>query len=191
MKKYLLVIVILFVQLLQAQEQSENNTNSILNDKNEIRLDVGQIIYNGKLKVAYERFLNKDFSAGVSVIYFGDNYSSSFYFNQDLRKKFSIEPFVRYSISKNVERFFYLEGYSTMESGAFGKTKRFSDGEYAFYESAESRFTNVALGVAIGYKFYIKKHFCMDFNFGLSSFIYNNSNTQPLPKFGINAGYRF
>jgi hypothetical protein len=193
MKRKLLLFIFLSVHLLQAQEQEQTvkNDNSILNKKNEVRLDIGQLIFHSRLQLAYERFLNKDFSTGISVIYFGDNSGNTVFYDSDFDRKIKIEPFVRYSISKSTDRFFYVESYFSLQNGNFSDIRRFSDGEYAFYEKTKSEFTNVAAGVAIGYKFYVKKHFCMDFNFGVSSFVYDKTNTEPIPKFGINAGYRF
>lgn len=191
MKKYLLLFLLLYVRLLQAQHNSVKNDTLILSNKNEIRLDIGKLLFTSRLKVAYERFLNKDFSTGISAVYFGDNYGDNIFDISTAEKKFEIEPFVRYSISKNVQRFFYVETFSSIWTGNYKEIKRLSDGEYAFYDWTKSNFTNVTVGVAIGYKYYVKQHFCMDFNFGLSSFVYSKRETEPLPKIGINLGYRF
>jgi hypothetical protein len=191
MKKFLLLFLFICVHLLQAQNNSVKNDTLISSNKNEIRLDVGKLLFSSRLKVAYERFFSKDFSAGISAIYFGDNYGDNIFDISTADKIFEIEPFVRYSISKNVQRFFYVETFSTIWTGDYKEIKRLSDGQYAFYDWTKSNNTNVAVGVAIGYKFYVKEHFCMDFNFGLSSFVYSKKETEPLPKIGINLGYRF
>ncbi len=191
MKKYLLLFLLIYAHLFQAQNNSVKNDTLISNNKNEIRLDIGKLLFSSRLKVAYERFLNKDFSIGISAIYFGNNYGDNIFDISNAEKKFEIEPFVRYSISKNVQRFFYVETFSTIWTGDYKEIKRLSDGQYAFYDWTNSNFTNVAVGVGIGYKFYVKEHFCMDFNFGLSSFVYSKRETEPLPKIGINLGYRF
>lgn len=191
MKKNLLLFLLICVHVLQAQNNSVKNDTLISSNKNEIRLDIGQLLFSSRLKLAYERFLNKDFSTGISFTYFGDNYGDNIFDISTADKKFEIEPFARYSISKNVQRFFYVETFSTIWTGDYKEIKRLSDGQYAFYNWTNSNFTNVAVGVAIGYKFYVKEHFCMDFNFGLSSFVYSKRETEPLPKIGINLGYRF
>lgn len=191
MKKKLLLLLLLPVYLIQAQNHSVKKDTLILRNKNEIRLDIGKLLFSSRLKVSYERFLNKDFSYGISGMYFRENYSDNIFYNSNFKKKFEIEPFVRYSISKNIQRFFYVESFSSISNGNYKEIKRLSDGEYAFYDRTESNFTNVAVGAAIGYKFYVKEHFCMDFNFGLSTFVYNKKETESLPKFGINLGYRF
>lgn len=191
MKKYLTLFLLFCVHILQAQNITAKNDTLILSNKNEIRLDIGQLLFSSRLKLAYERFLNKDFSTGISAIYYGNNYGDNIFDLSNSQKNFEVEPFVRYSISKNVRRFFYVETFSSIWTGSFREIKRLSDGEYAFYDWKKSNFTNVAVGVAIGYKFYVKEHFCMDFNFGLSSFVYSKRETEPLPKIGINLGYRF
>ena len=191
MKKYLYLFLLLYLQVLHAQDYSVKNDTLILSNKNEVRLDIGKLLFGSGLKVAYERFLNKDFSTGISVMYYGNNYRDRSFGYSNLEKNIEIEPFVRYSISKNVQRFIYVETFSSISNGNYKEIKRLSDGEYAFYDRTKSNYTNVAVGFAIGYKFYVKKHFCMDFNFGLSSFVYNKKETEPLPKFGINLGYRF
>lgn len=191
MKKHLFLYLFLFAQALLAKNQSVKNDSLILSNKNEIRIDVGKLLFSSKLKVAYERFLNKDFSYGISGMYFGENYKDNIFNNSNFKKSYEIEPFVRYSISKNIQRFFYVESFSSICNGNYKEFKRLSDGEYAYYDWTKSNFTNVAVGFAVGYKFYLKEHFCMDFNFGLSSFVYNKKDTESLPKFGINFGYRF
>lgn len=191
MKKHLFLFLALFAHVLQAQNQSVKNDSLILSNKNEIRLDVGKLLFSSRLKVTYERFLNKDFSTGISGMYFGENYTDNIFYNSNFNKRYEIEPFVRYSISKNVKRFFYVETFSSISIGNYKEIKRLSDGQYAFYDWTTSNFTNVAVGVGIGYKFYVKEHFCMDFSFGLSSFLFNKRETEPLPKLGFNLGYRF
>ncbi|WP_310558101.1 hypothetical protein [Flavobacterium sp.] len=191
MKKHLFLFLVLSLNLLQAQNQSVKIDTLILSNRNEIRLDIGKLLFSSRLKVAYERFLNKDFSYGISGMYFGENYSDNIFYNSNFKKKYEIEPFVRYSISQNVQRFFYVETFSSICNGNYKEVKRLSNGEYAYYDWTKSNFTNIAFGFAIGYKFYVKEHFCMDFNFGLSSFVYNKKETESLAKFGINLGYRF
>lgn len=192
MKKYLFLVLVFFFNFLQAQHHSSENDSLFLRNKNEIRLDIGQLLVNARLQLTYERFFDKDFSAGVSVMYYGVNDEFNGIFNDSyLEKNIQIEPFARYSISKNLERFFYVEANSSIVDGNYKEIKRLPDGQYAYYDVTKSKFTNFALGVGIGYKFYIKKHFCMDFNFGLSSFVYDKTGQDPLPKLGINLGYRF
>lgn len=154
MKKHLFLFLALFAHVLQAQNQSVKNDSLILSNKNEIRLDVGKLLFSSRLKVTYERFLNKDFSTGISGMYFGENYTDNIFYNSNFNKRYEIEPFVRYSISKNVKRFFYVETFSSISIGNYKEIKRLSDGQYAFYDWTTSNFTNVAVGVGIGYKFY-------------------------------------
>lgn len=191
MKKHLFLFLVLFVQVLHSQNQSVQNDTVLLRSRNEIRLDIGKLLISGRLKVAYERFLNKDFSVGTSIMYYGEHYRDNIFDNSNSEKKFEIEPFVRYALSENAEHFFYVEMFSSICSGKYREIDRLSDGGYAYYDWKKSNFTTVAAGMAIGYKFYVKEHFCMDFNFGLSSTLYNKRDTETLPKFGINLGYRF
>lgn len=188
MKKLLLAFLTLNAFLLQAQQAKET---TISDNKNEIRIDIGKLITASGFHIAYDRFFNKDFSAGVSVMIFDSNQINNIFYDSNMRREYKIEPFVRYSISNNTKRFFYIEAFSSVLGGSIREVERFSDGVYGYYDIATSNFISIAMGSSIGYKFYMKKHFCLDFNLGFSSNIYDKTNTQTLPKFGITTGYRF
>ena len=67
-------ISLLFLVFLSLSTYAQSNINTstdtivspILAKKNEIKLDVLNLTAFGKLGVSYERFLNQDFSVGIS-----------------------------------------------------------------------------------------------------------------------------
>ncbi len=188
MKKLVLTFFTLYASLLQAQEAKDTTFSD---NKNEIRIDVGKLLTATGFHISYDRFFNNDFSAGISVMLFDNNQNNSIFYDSNIRREYKIEPFVRYSISNSTKRFFYVEGFTSILGGSTRQVERYSDGVYGYYDTATSNFTSIALGTSIGYKFYMKKHFCFDFNLGFSSNIYDKTNNQALPKFGISTGYRF
>lgn len=124
------------------------------------------------------------------MIFKSDN-NQSFLYNSNVQRKYQIEPFVRYSISKKTDRFFYVELFSAITGGNNKEMERLTDGNYGYYEIVDSDFTDITLGPAIGYKFYIKQRLCMDFNLGFGSNLYQKISSEAVPKFAISTGYRF
>jgi hypothetical protein len=187
--KKILILFIVFKSLSIAAQSSLENFQPT--GKNELRLDVGRLLTTSGVQLTYERFLNKDFSMGVNFLLFDTNQNIYFFFESNNKRNYKVEPFVRFSISKNTKRFFYVEGYCSVIGSEGNDIKRFSDGVYGYYDREFSRAATVAIGAAIGYKFYVKKHFCMDFNIGFSSNVADAADVPALPKIGIATGYRF
>lgn len=184
MKKSILLLFA-FTLLCKAQETKQNATN------NEIRVELTRLMVSSGFHVSYERFLNKDFSFGSSILLYGENQDNFDYDNELQQLHFKFEPYARYSLSKSVKRYFYLELFSSIIGGKVDNGKRFSDGVYGYYDVVNKRFTTVTFGASLGYKFYFKKKLCFDVIFGSSSRIAGNKELKIVPKFGIGTGYRF
>lgn len=196
--KKILLLSILFITSLAFSQQNDSIRNTTLNKKNEIRIDILKLLENSRLHLSYERFLNKKKSVGLSVLLLNGKAAefSPFYCNDcDNNTKtnsYQIIPYVRYSFSKNVKRFWYGEIFSSLNSGSYKSTDRLFDGTYGYYDKVEKKYTNVALGSSIGYKFYIKKRFVVDLHFGLAPNLLSNTNSpEVITRIGGNIGYRF
>ena len=60
-------------------------TSPIFSKKNEIKVDVLNLIGNGRLGISYERFLNKDFSVGISGLAFNKSNKKEDFLKDDTR----------------------------------------------------------------------------------------------------------
>ena len=191
LKKILLLSILFFTSFAFSQE-NDSTQNILLNKKNEVRFNVTKVLISNRLEVSYERFLNKKFSVGLSLLFLEGNIDdfSPIYYDDSTRNNYQIIPYVRYSFSKNTRRHWYAEIFSSINSGEYKTIDRLFDGTYGYYGIVEKKYTNVALGSAIGYKFYIKKRFVVDLHFGLAPNLLNQTN-EVITRIGGNIGYRF
>jgi hypothetical protein len=189
MKIKFCTILLLFSITLQAQK-NENEVPSILNRKNEIRLDFGKLLISSRLQLTYEHFLNKDFSVGMSAMLLNkDENRNDYLFNGT--RKYQIEPFVRYSLSKNIKSLFYTELFSSINGGTVTEIKRLIDNNYGYYDKVNQKYTDLALGASIGYKVYITQRIPINFNMGLGINLLNSMSPDVIPRVGLSTGYRF
>ncbi len=190
MKKILLA-ALFSCGFLQAQE---TDSLSMLARRNELRTDVVSVITDSRFNMSYERFLNKDWSLGLSV-----GYADSDEINEDFdrgyrnyRPKYDVTPFVRYNLSKSLKSFYFAEVFISANGGDFKETVRRENGGEAFYENEKSTYTDVGAGGGFGYKLYIKEQFGIEL---LVAFGANLLNTDKSPdvlsRVGLSVGYRF
>lgn len=189
MKKIILLTLVVFCSKTIAQKK-EITHDMADNHKNEIRLDYGKILVSGSLQLTYEHFFNRDFFAGAHIL-IPSSEDVNYLYSDDIKRTFQFEPFVRYSISKRSNRFFYVGSYL---NGIFSKkeiTKRIVENPYAYYDKVLVNNNTIGLGFEIGYRSYTRKRISFDYNFGLSRTFRSESSTEIVPKLGLSVGYRF
>jgi len=190
MKKWIFLALIAF-QFSNAQE-----TSSVLSSKkNEVKFDVLSAIAFGKYHISYERFLNKDFSVGISGgIQDSQNQKDDFYdgFERSL-PKYEINPFVRYALSKSPKNFYFAEVFLSANGGKYREIARFEDGSgNGYYASKEENYSDLAIGGALGYKLYLKEKFGLELIVGAGKNLFNTDKSpEVIPHVGLNFGYRF
>ena len=197
MKKILLLSILIFTSLAFSQE-NDSIKNTLLNKKNEVRVNITKLLVSKRLEFSYERFLSKKISTGLSILFLEGNIAefSPIYCddcdNYTKTNNYQVIPYVRYSFSKNTRRNWYGEIFSSINSGKYKTIDRLFDGTYGYYDKVEKKYTNVALGSSIGYKFYIKKRFVVDLHFGLApNLLSPNYGPDVVTRIGGNVGYRF
>jgi hypothetical protein len=188
--KKLLIVCLLGFQFAQSQ-----NTTSVFQGDNEVRLDVLSLITSSKIQVSYERFLNSSFSVGVSgAVYVSQSDKDDF--NQGFDRTLpetEITPFVRYTLPSSATRFYFVEVFTAYNSGKFRELQRFvDDSNNGYYTSRENNYNDVALGGAIGYKMYFKEKISLDLHVGIGKNLFQQGNSPDLiSRVGANIGYRF
>ncbi|HEX8562107.1 MAG TPA: DUF3575 domain-containing protein [Flavobacterium sp.] len=184
----ILFLFLIFSQFVQAQDTSSNER------KNELRVDALSLIASGKWNLSYERFLNNDFSVGVT-----GSFSNSDKINEDYDRgfrnnspKYEVIPFVRYALSKSPMSFYFAEVFVAANGGNSREIVRVEDGAAGFYDIQESEYTDVAIGGGLGYKFYFKEKFGIEFLVGFGSNLIDKSKSPDVvPRVGLSFGYRF
>ena len=196
MKKILLLSILIFTSLAFSQE-NDSIKNTLLNKKNEVRVNITKLLVSKRLEFSYERFLSKKISTGLSILFLEGNIAefSPIYCddcdNYTKTNNYQVIPYVRYSFSKNTRRNWYGEIFASINSGKYKTIDRLFDGTYGYYDKVEKKYTNVALGSSIGYKFYIKKRFVVDLHFGLAPNLLSPNYGPDVTRIGGNVGYRF
>lgn len=195
MKKLAFLAILLFFQLSHAQDSTAvEKISPITLKKNEVKVDVVSLIAKSRFHVSYERFLNKDFSVGLSGSLTKSNKRENDFrdgFNKTL-PQYEINPFARYSLSKSAVSYYFIEGFVSINGGKYKELQRLEENGFAYWKAVENNYTSFAIGGAVGYKLYFKEKFGVELFVGVGR---NIINTDISPKYvqrvGANFGYRF
>ena len=191
MKKLLLLFLLSF-QFMQAQDSIPKST--LYNKKNEIRVDVLATALT-RLNITYERFIDKKYSIGISCIYSNnkklrDDFDAG---NINNFTKYEVIPFVRYNLSQGQRSFYFAEIFADINGGDFREIVLLTDAaDNNYYAVEKSNFTDVAMGAAVGYKYYIKDQFGIEFLVGFGSNLFNKTKSLDIVlRVGLGVSYRF
>jgi Protein of unknown function (DUF3575) len=191
MKKLLLLLLFGF-QLVQAQDSIPKSP--LYSKKNEVRVDVLATALT-RLNVTYERFLNKSYSVGVSGVFSNnkklrDDFDAG---NINNFTKYEIIPFVRYNLSQGQRSFYFAELFADINGGDFREIVLLTDAaNNNYYAIEKSKFTDLAMGAAVGYKYYIKDKIGIEFLVGFGSNLFNKEKSLDIiSRVGLGLSYRF
>ena len=192
MKKLLLLFLLSF-QFMQAQDSIPKST--LYNKKNEIRVDVLATALT-RLNITYERFLDKKYSIGISCIYSNNNKLRDDFDAGNINNftKYEIIPFVRYNLSQGQRSFYFAEIFADINGGDFREIVLLTDAanNNYYYAVEKSNFTDVAMGAAVGYKYYIRDQFGIEFLVGFGSNLFNKTKSLDIvSRVGLGVSYRF
>ncbi|MGB5363999.1 MAG: DUF3575 domain-containing protein [Aureibaculum sp.] len=174
MKKYILSLAFLCSLTGFAQE-----TEEITLKQNEIKLN-GLYLVLGAFEATYERLLNDESAAGVSLFV---------PFDADINEEvnYYISPYYRFYFGNEYAKGFFLEGFGMLNS----------TNEYVYdfgsENSDKNSVTDFALGIGLGGKWLTKRGLLGEINFGIGRNLFNGSNSDNefIGKLGITVGYRF
>lgn len=192
MKKFLILVLLLAMAQSQAQENSKSS--AILSRKNELRVDVVGLAMS-RVNLTYERFLNKNFSVGLSGIFSGnkknkDDFDSG---NVGSFTKTELIPFVRYNLSQGARSFYFAEVFLDANSGDYREILLLTNASNNnYYAISKSRYSDLGAGVSVGYKYYIQDRFGIEFLVGGGWNLFNRDQSPDvLSRVGIGVSYRF
>jgi len=184
MKKTYIVVAFLWLFGFFTNAQDANDPAF---DKDEVKLNLFNLVVFKYLDGSYERVIDEESSFGVAALLnLGDD-SDTF----DLLREFSITPYYRRYFSKSYAKGFFVEG--------FGMLNQTSDEFFTdFNEFGESNgfvretYTDFAVGVSLGGKFISKRGFVAEVYGGVGRNLLNSNNTvEVVGRGGISLGFRF
>ena len=197
MKKisYLLVLFLSISAFAQSKETpaTDSIVSPILAKKNEVKVDALNLVANGKLGVSYERFLNNDFSIGITGMIFNKKSKTDNFITDDTRTliDYQVIPYVRYAMSKSATNLYYLEGFVNVNGGEYKELTTLNNGIADYIVITKKDYNDIALGGSVGYKLYIKESFVLDLTIGIGKNLLQENSPSTVARLGINLGYRF
>ncbi|WP_445915200.1 hypothetical protein [Flavobacterium sp.] len=161
--------------------------------KNEVKLDVLNLISNGRLGITYERFLNNDFSVGITGMFLNKSSKKDNFLTDNTRTliDYQIIPYVRYALSKSAVNLYYLEAFTSINGGQYKELVTLNNGVADYVVTSVKDYNDLAIGASAGYKFYIKESFVVDITIGMGKNLFHAESPKDISRLGINLGYRF
>lgn len=165
MKKLLLAFALLVSSLGYSQQ--------------EIKIDVADAIIVKSLEFSYESYLSENSSVGLSAFFNIAKQEASFRYNENVM----ITPYYRHYFTTNEQWNLFGEAFVGINSG---KTESVKDsGVY------DDKYTDGALGVAVGTKYVASGGFIIDVYAGIGRNLFGTNSPTVVPRLGVNIGWRF
>ncbi len=166
-----------------------------INGNNEFRVDVLSVVAFSKLNISYERFVNQDFSVGVTFGYadskkVNDDFDSGY---RSTLPKYEVVPFVRYNLSKGQTRFYFAEVFASANAGDFRDTNRLVDAQgNGYYAIQKDDYFDIAIGAGLGYKMYFSEKIAAELLVGFGTNLIDRAKSPDvISRVGLSVGYRF
>ena len=193
MKKISLLFCFFLALGSYAQTNSDSLVSPIVAKKNEVKIDGLNLISNGRLGISYERFLNSNFSVGITGMFLNKSSKEDKFATDDTRTliDYQVIPYVRYALSKSAVNLYYVEAFTSINGGQFKELVTFNNGAADYVVTSVKDYNDVAIGAAVGYKFYIKESFVVDVTIGMGKNLLHADSPKNISRLGINLGYRF
>ena len=145
----------------------------------EIKLDIGDALVIRSLELSYEHYLSDESSFGISALFNLTKEDVSFRYNENIM----ITPYYRHYFTTDKQWNFFGEGFFGINSGKKEAIK--DSGNY------DVKFTDGALGVAVGAKYIASGGLVIDFYGGVGRNLFGSNSPILLPRVGLNIGWRF
>ncbi|TMM30057.1 hypothetical protein FDT66_09350 [Polaribacter aestuariivivens] len=165
MKKILLIIGLLVSSLGYSQQ--------------EIKLDIADALVIRSLEFSYENYISAENSFGVSALFNLAKQDASFRYNENTM----ITPYFRHYFTSEAQWNFFGEAFVGINSGK--KESVEDSGDY------DLKYTDGALGVAIGTKYSSEGGLIIDVYAGVGRNLFGTDSPVLVPRVGVNVGWRF
>lgn len=192
MKKIVLTLLTLVSVSAVAQTTFPESMNSAYDKKHEIRVGAIKLLSGHSLELSYERVKDKNQGYGAHfLVGFGDG-------EDVLNQNISIAPYYRFYFSQSQEygaKGMFVEGFADLYSGTeyvYSNSYTVDPYGYYYYNQNKENFTDLALGLAIGWKKVNTIGFVFELKAGYGkNLIQQNTNASGVFKGDISIGYRF
>jgi hypothetical protein len=154
------------------------NFAGIAQNNQEIKIDIFDVLALKSLDISYEYIMNEESSVGISVLSNFEKKSASFRYAQ----KLVVTPYYRQHLFQKDNVNFFTEFFGAVNTG---------DLEPDVLGDPDS-YTDFALGIGFGGKYYSENGFVVDFHAGIGRNLFNTDLSQEVvPRVGISVGKRF
>jgi len=179
-----ILTVLLFATFFYSNAQ--DTTADVVDEvrKNELKVNMTNLIGFKWADFAYERVINEESTFGASVLFALDNDDDS---GLDEIRKFSLTPYYRHFFSKKYAQGFFVEGFGMIHSG---EDEFFVD-DINGGRFTEQNYIDFAIGVSAGAKFVTKRGFVAEIYLGIGRDLLGKSEIEVVSRGGIALGYRF
>ncbi len=155
-------------------------TLPIAAQKNEIKIDVFDVIALKSVDATFERIINFESSVGVSILFNFEKESSSFRYNEE----FVLTPYYRQVLFSRGNIDYFGEFFGAINTGKV-PIEDLEIGD-------DDTYTDFALGLSFGGKYVSSSGFVADFHIGVGRNLFNtNPSPEVVPRVGIALGKQF
>lgn len=145
----------------------------------EVKLDIGDALVIRALEFSYENYINEESSFGISALFNLAKQDIDFRYNENVM----ITPYYRHYFTSEYNWNFFGEGFIGINSG---KKEAIEDsGDF------DLKYTDAALGIAVGTKYVAKGGLILDIYGGLGRNLFGSDSPVLVPRIGFNIGWRF
>jgi hypothetical protein len=184
------ISLLLFVFIIGNSIFAQQNDSAYLLKKNELKINMSNLIGFKWLDVGYERILNEESSFGVGTLFSLDNSSDGL----DEYRTFSITPYYRHFFSNKYAQGFFVEAFTMLhtakEDDYYYELPDPNSGNY-YGGSNSSTYTDFAVGISAGGKWVSKRGFVAEIYLGIGRDLLGNSDEEVVGRGGVAIGYRF
>jgi len=168
--KKLFFILLMFVSIFSFSQER----------KNEVKLNLLNVIAFKWLDVSYQMNINEESSVGISLLTrFSDKNT------REYNRAYSVTPYYRYYLTKDVVSFFG-EVHTKINGGDKEIIKK-TDIAPAFYE----KYADLSIGLGGGLRYLSDKGFTGEIYAGAGRNMFTENAPKFVPRFGIALGYSF
>ncbi len=181
--KKITLLAILFIGSLSLFAQENNYQEGL--SKNELKINMSNLIGFKFFDVGYERILNEESTIGVNLLFNLDKNSDAT--SLDEYRTFSITPYYRHFFSNKYAQGFFVEAFTMLHTAK----------DYYYYDyndpniNNSEKYTDFAVGISAGGKWVSKRGFVAEIYLGIGRDLLGNSNDEVVGRGGVAIGYRF
>lgn len=156
-------------------------TSSLGFSQQEIKLDIADALVIRSLEFSFENYLTEESSFGISALFNLAKQDVDFRYNENIM----ITPYYRHYFTTNEQWNFFGEGFFGINSGKYEVP--LVGNSNTIYE----KYTDGALGVAVGTKYVANGGLIIDFYIGAGRNLFGSNSPLFVPRAGLNVGWRF